>query len=62
MSTDRKSLRKWIKKENRNTKLVIHMACLLMIVAVAVMLPDIHMLMASLPMFAQEGGDFMESL
>ena len=62
MSTDRKSLHKWVKKENRNTKLVIHMACLLMIVAVAVMLPDIHMLMASLPMFAQEGGDFMESL
>lgn len=62
MSTDRKSLRKWVKEENRNMKLVIHMACLLMIVAVAVMLPDIHMLMASLPMFAQEGGDFMESL
>ena len=60
--TDRKSLRKWVKEENRNTKLVIHLACLIMIVAVAVMLPDIHMLMASLPMFAQEGGDFMENI
>lgn len=43
-------------------KLVMHMACLLAIVAVAVILNDAHMLMSSLPMFAQEGGDFIEGI
>ena len=60
--TDRKFPRKWVKEETRNTKLTIHLACLLVIVALAILVSDVHMLAGTLPLFAQEGGDFMESL